>query len=202
MRSLLPTCSSTIILIRICSNWQKIGPDLALPRKRGILCSSCSLELHLGRTQKGAIRSTSTHFAEIVGSRIPVHLIVKFVENAMTGGSGIVRFVTFARTAYHYHAKGVEAFQNPMRTRIGIWNEYEVDTSPCSYRNFRGETPLHMAATEGNKDAVQYLLDAKSDIAAKAGHLDILKILMRAGAEFLDQQTALHLAAAILMGCF
>jgi hypothetical protein len=39
------------------------------------------------------------------------------------------------------------------------------------------------------------LLDAKSDITAKAGHLDILKILMGAGAEFLDQQTALHLAA-------
>jgi ankyrin repeat protein len=36
----------------------------------------------------------------------------------------------------------------------------------------------------------------KSDIAAKAGHFDILKLLIGAGAQFLDQQTALHLAAA------
>jgi hypothetical protein len=40
------------------------------------------------------------------------------------------------------------------------------------------------------------LLDAIFDITAKAGHLDILKMLMGAGAEFLDKQTALHLAAA------
>jgi ankyrin repeat protein len=81
-------------------------------------------------------------------------------------------------------------------------------------RNFRGETPLHVAAAEGNKDVVRHLLDAKADLkastpvsgytalhkAAEAGHLDIVKILMEAGAdvnaELSDGQTALHLAAA------
>jgi hypothetical protein len=156
MRSLL-TKRLRANSIGICFNWAKIGLDLVLLRKKGVLSSSCSLELHLGRTQKVAIRSTSIHFAEIIGSKIPVHLIVKFVENAMTGGSGIVKFVTFARTAYHCHTKGVEAFHNPMRTRRGIW--------------------------------------VSTRLIPKAGRLDILEILMGAGVEFLDQQTALHLAA-------
>ena len=87
-----------------------------LQATREVLCSRRSLELHLARTQKNLLKSSSTHFAERVGSKRTTQAIVRFVENVTTRGNGIVRFVMFARTAYPYHARGVEAFRTPMRT--------------------------------------------------------------------------------------
>jgi hypothetical protein len=81
-------------------------------------------------------------------------------------------------------------------------------------RNIRGQTPLHLAAAEGNNDAVQLLLESGAEVdavatdsgctslhyAASLGHVELCESLVRYGADP-DAQTArqgtpLHLAVS------
>ena len=81
-------------------------------------------------------------------------------------------------------------------------------------RNIRGQTPLHLAAAEGNNDAVQLLLESGAEAdavttnsgctslhyAASLGHVELCELLVRYGADT-DAQTAsmgtpLHLAVS------
>jgi len=81
-------------------------------------------------------------------------------------------------------------------------------------RNIRGQTPLHLATSEGNNDAVQLLLESGAEAdavttnsgctslhyAASLGHVELCELLVRYGADP-DAQTArlgtpLHLAVS------
>jgi hypothetical protein len=81
-------------------------------------------------------------------------------------------------------------------------------------RNIRGQTPLHLAATKGNRDVMQLLLENGAEVDAQApdsdctalhyaaglGHVELCELLVRYGADP-DAQTArletpLHLAVS------
>ena len=121
-QSLLVTNFGTISMTRTCITLARIGTNLALQLMRENFCLNNFLELRLAMTLTNLTGSITTRFVGRAGRKLTAHPTAIFVENARTGGSGTVRFVTFARTASQSHVRGVEGFRKHISTPCKVNN--------------------------------------------------------------------------------